>query len=193
MRNAVTLVHAMLRQHIQPGDVVVDATAGNGYDAQMMATRVGDHGVVYAFDVQEAAIDATRRLLEACDADVRVVHDGHQHMATHVEPRHHGRVRAVTFNLGYLPGHDHTCTTQAETTLEAIHAGMRLMAPGGLMTLVCYRHPEGERELAAIRAFAATLPQRDWIVTETQFPNMRGTPPIVITLFRLPDREQLAS
>lgn len=192
-RNAVAYAHMLLRQHLRPGDVAIDATAGNGFDTLMLAECVGPRGVVYAFDVQQPAIDATRQRVQAIAVNVQVIHDGHQYMAAHVAPDHQGLVRAVVFNLGYLPGHDHTRTTATATTLAAIQAGMQLLAHEGLMVVVCYRHPEGERELAAVRAFTACLHQHEWIATETQFVNLRGTPPVIVTLQRVPGREQTAT
>ena len=51
------------------------------------------------------------------------------------------------FNLGYLPGGDHSITTLKETTLEAISQGLELLAPEGIMTIVCYPgHKEGKNE-----------------------------------------------
>ncbi|MGG7060554.1 SAM-dependent methyltransferase, partial [Clostridium tertium] len=44
-----------LDQVISVGDIVVDATMGNGYDIKYIAEKVGDSGYVYSFDVQEEA------------------------------------------------------------------------------------------------------------------------------------------
>ena len=52
--------HALLQHVLQPGDVAIDATAGNGYDTLLLAQWVGDGGRIYAFDVQAQAIEATR-------------------------------------------------------------------------------------------------------------------------------------
>lgn len=45
---------------IRPGMHVADFGCGHGYYAIPIATRVGDTGKVYAFDVQEPAIEALR-------------------------------------------------------------------------------------------------------------------------------------
>ncbi len=37
------------------GDIVIDATMGNGHDTQFLAELVGENGHVYAFDIQESA------------------------------------------------------------------------------------------------------------------------------------------
>ena len=54
----------LLEDVISEGDIVIDATMGNGYDTKYLAEKVGESGVVYSFDVQEEAIKSTRKRLE---------------------------------------------------------------------------------------------------------------------------------
>ena len=49
------LAQEILRPLIRPGDLVIDATAGNGHDTLFLAECVGPAGKVLAFDVQAAA------------------------------------------------------------------------------------------------------------------------------------------
>lgn len=49
----------LLSSVITEGDTAVDATAGNGHDTLFLAQLVGDSGAVYAFDIQQQAVDAT--------------------------------------------------------------------------------------------------------------------------------------
>ena len=48
--------------YVRPGDIVIDATCGNGHDTLRLA-QMGP-GVLYAFDLQPEAIESTRALLE---------------------------------------------------------------------------------------------------------------------------------
>ena len=48
--------------YVRPGDIVIDATCGNGHDTLRLA-KMGPK-TVFAFDVQPEAIDATRALLQ---------------------------------------------------------------------------------------------------------------------------------
>lgn len=180
--NAVTYVHMLLRTHVEHGDVVLDATAGNGWDAAVLAEGIGAAGRLYCFDVQQVALDVTSARLRGADADVRMVKAGHEGMIDHIDTADMGRVRAITFNLGYLPGGDKAITTHVETTRRALDAAVNVMAPDGLMTIVCYRHAEGEREREAVASFLAGLDQDRWTATELQFVNQRGTPPVVFTV-----------
>ncbi|MBU3740959.1 MAG: 16S rRNA (cytosine(1402)-N(4))-methyltransferase [Candidatus Kapabacteria bacterium] len=188
--NAVSYVHMLLRQHLHAGDVVVDATAGNGFDARVMADLVGDEGTLYVFDIQQAALRATMQRLEGTGTRVNIMHAGHEQMSDLVSTEHHGGIRAITFNLGYLPGHDHAITTMVDTTLTAVSAGLAMLSSDGLMTIVCYRHPEGEREYAALMELVSALDQGLWVVSETRFVNQRGMPPVVVVIQRRPHREQ---
>ena len=45
-------------------------------------------------------------------------------------------VSCITFNLGYLPGGDHSVATRADSSIRAVESGLKLLKKGGLMTLL---------------------------------------------------------
>lgn len=142
------LAHARLAAHLRAGDRAVDATAGNGHDTVFLAEQVGAGGRVWAFDIQRQALEATQRRLRdrGLEGRVSLVSAGHETLAEHL-PRHaRGGLAAVMFNLGYLPGGDHRLVTRPETTQAALSAAWRLLAPGGLISLMVYRGHAGGRE-----------------------------------------------
>ena len=51
------MIHEILRPIIKPGDLVVDATLGNGFDTLFLAKAVGPQGKVIGFYIQECAIE----------------------------------------------------------------------------------------------------------------------------------------
>ena len=116
--------HRMIKEHIKEGDCCVDATAGNGNDTEFLCRLTGADGKVYAFDIQKAAVEHTKKRLEEAGLTERakVILDGHEHMENYVRET----VSAITFNFGYLPGGDHQIATQADTSIQAIEAGLRL-------------------------------------------------------------------
>lgn len=183
--NAVSYVHALLRTHLRGGDIVVDATAGNGWDAAVMASCIGT-GTLYCFDVQQTALDVTAVRLRGLPVDARLVLAGHETMRDHVDAPHRGHVRAVTFNLGYLPGGDKEITTMADTTRAALDAALSLLADDGVLTVVCYRHQEGERELDMCRAMFSSWEQGTVTCIETSFINQQGKPPVVFVAAKKP-------
>ncbi len=153
--------HGVVADLVAPGQCVIDATVGNGHDTLFLASLVGGDGRVYGFDVQTAAIDVTRHRLASYAAiptnpplaEVTLIARSHAQMQAHVPTKWHGHVAAIMFNLGYLPGRDHALTTRWPSTLAAIDAGRRLLAPGGVISVLSYPgHPAGRHELDGILA-----------------------------------------
>ncbi|HYF38023.1 MAG TPA: methyltransferase domain-containing protein, partial [Prosthecobacter sp.] len=98
--SAVGWAQLLMRDRIRPGDIVVDATAGNGHDTLFLAGLVGEAGHVYAVDVQEAAVKETRRRLAEAGIEegrASVVCAGHEGLRQIVWQEHHGRVKGVMF------------------------------------------------------------------------------------------------
>ena len=144
---------------VRPGETVIDATVGNGHDTVFLANCVGEGGRVIGFDIQERALELTRcRLLENGIALERVslFSRGHEFMGECVT----GPVGAVMFNLGYLPGGDHSITTQTAGTVSALEQAWKLLRPGGLISMLCYRgHPGALDETNAVRRWLEAFPK----------------------------------
>jgi predicted methyltransferase len=186
MLRAVEFSHHLLRERLFPGDMAIDATAGNGHDTHFLAQLTGPGGMVYAFDVQGEAIAATRTLLERWGVPAEswhLIQAGHETMAASIPETWHGRAGAVLFNLGYLPGSDKTVTTGAETTVAAMRAALTLLRPGGILVAVLYTgHPGGAHEAQAVHDFCAGLPPREFHSIEYRTLNFRSHPPSVIAI-----------
>ena len=170
LRSARYLAADILRRAVAPGDTVVDATMGNGHDTLFLCELVGEGGRVYAFDVQEQAVENTRkRLTEAGMMDRAALFClGHERMAEQVkEP-----VAAVVFNLGWLPGGDHSVTTHWETTRQAVDSALKLLRPQGVLVICAYPgHAEGDRERQALMNTLAALPPQEYNVLWHKFLN----------------------
>ncbi|MFG0333816.1 MAG: FAD-dependent oxidoreductase, partial [Maioricimonas sp. JB049] len=165
-RRLTQQAHDVVREVVVPGDVAVDATAGNGHDTRLLAQLVGDGGKVFAFDVQENALARTaKRLREAGLNNVTLLQRDHAELAEALPGDLHGRVAAVMFNLGYLPGSDHAIVTRTGSTLPALQAALVLLRPGGVLTVMVYRgHPGGQEEAAAVQHFLEGLDSSSWAV-----------------------------
>lgn len=152
--------------------LAVDGTAGNGHDALFLAQCVGEGGTVWAFDVQETALTATRTRLEAAQMAqrVRCVLDGHEHLERHLPPQ--AVIHGAMFNLGYLPGEPRNASapvvTRPETTLTALGTVLQRMASGGVLSVHIYTgHEGGEEECATLLQWAVQLPHPQWQVLHT--------------------------
>lgn len=176
---AITFSKRLLAQALAPGEIAVDATAGNGNDTVFLAGLVAPGGVVHGFDIQESALARTRdRLAAAGLAQAAVLHaTGHEHLAAVLPETARGRVRAVTFNLGFLPGGDASVVTLPGTTLAALDAACAVLAPDGVISVVCYTgHAGGRDEAAQVGAWCAGLDFAGWRVARYELANKPGDP-----------------
>lgn len=172
--------HREVAAVLRPGDVAIDATAGNGHDTVFLAERVGDAGKVFAFDVQAEAIAAARARVEAAGLTGRVefILASHATIVEHAAP---GSVAAVMFNLGYFPGGDHAVITRTGETLAALGAALVVLKPGGVLTVVCYPgHPGGDEESAAVESWSRRLDEGEFVaVVRRRTDTLRPSPFLV--------------
>ena len=189
LRSARYIAADALRQVVQPGDTVVDATLGNGHDTRMLAELVGENGHVIGFDIQPEAVARTGEALrEAGLANRCELHAiGHQHMADHVtEP-----IRAAVFNLGWLPGGDKSITTRWETTHAAIASALTLLLPGGVCTVCAYPgHAAGDEERHALMDWLASLRPQEYNVLHHRFLNAGPGAPECFIIQKNPDLKE---
>jgi len=182
--SALDIVQKILREHVKPGDLCIDATAGRGNDTAFLAEIVGEKGRVIAFDIQEDAVESTRSLLseKGLSDRAQVFLESHSEMGKYAAP---GSVSCITFNFGWLPKGDHNIFTKKETSIPAIEAGLDLLKEDGIMTLIIYYGREtGFEEKDALLEFLPTLDSSKYTVVEMPFINRSNCPPIPIVIFK---------
>lgn len=182
--NALSVVHSFWRSHLRAGDFAVDATAGNGYDTALLCRLVGPSGRVLALDIQQQAVDATNaRLARLGLAGVgQAVRASHAGLAALVPSESAG---AVVFNLGYLPGGDHSLFTVPQTTLPALRAALAVIRPGGFITVCAYSgKAQGTQERDAVLAWADALDCNRYKVHKELFAHRAAYPPIALCIVR---------
>lgn len=183
--SVLSFAHELAAARLRPGDCAIDATAGNGVDTLFLARAVGSGGRVHAFDIQDAALAATEARLakELPEGRRRVfLHlASHDKMMERIPEEDHGKVAAVMFNLGYLPGADQTVITRPSTTLPALETALTLLRKEGVLTVAVYPGHEGGRtEADAVEEWAAGLPQGSFQTVSYRFLNQRNHPPYLI-------------
>ena len=180
--NTLSMVHEFLRQHVAPGALCIDATAGKGRDTALLCRLAGDTGRVLAFDIQEEAVVQTKALLAAEGLTAQIILDSHANMAQYAQA---GTVDCVVFNFGRLPGGDPAIFTRAESSVAAIGAGLWLLKPGGVMAIALYYGKEngyGERD--AVLAYLRGLDDRCFSVLCCDWANRRNDPPMPIFIWK---------
>ena len=145
-----------IKQRLGEGGVAVDFTMGNGNDTLFLSETVGNSGKVYAFDIQEAALESTEERLKAAGApeNYTLICASHHLVKDYVkEP-----IDAGMFNLGYLPGSGKkSLTTMRETTMPAVEAAIELLKPDGALIIAVYPgHEEGALEGEMLREYFKT-------------------------------------
>ena len=184
IRSTTQTALLFISQYLRPGDVAVDATCGNGHDTAALAEMGA--GKIYAFDVQETAINNTKELLSQKNIPEKMVHlilDNHANMCKYVKEK----VQVIVFNLGYLPTADKSVTTGSSSTLQAVKEAMKLLNKDGLICITMYSgHPGGQEEKDALLDFAEKLDSRTWHTAYINLKNQRKNPPeiLLITLKR---------
>ncbi|GAA6493632.1 MAG TPA: methyltransferase domain-containing protein [Candidatus Bariatricus faecipullorum] len=173
-----------MEEQVKPGDICIDATAGNGNDTLTLCRLAGEKGKVYAFDIQKAALEKTGRRLEAEGLRAELILDGHEHMEKYVKEK--GEVSCIVFNFGYLPGGSHSLATRADTSIRAVEAGLSLLKKGGLMSLCIYSGGDsGFEEKEALLAWLKHLDGRRYLVIKSEYYNRPNHPPVPVLVIRV--------
>ncbi|MBQ9993471.1 MAG: class I SAM-dependent methyltransferase [Clostridia bacterium] len=182
--SALHVAHKFIADNVRPGDICIDATAGRGGDTAFLCELVGERGKVIAFDIQQEAIDSTRALLEKRGLSSIA----ELHLCSHSlmdEYAAEGTISCITFNFGWLPGGDHNIFTLPDTSIAAIDKGLRLLKPGGVMSLCIYYGREtGYAERDALLEHLATIDSDEYAVIVSQFVNRSGCPPIPVSIIK---------
>ena len=177
--------HHFIREHVKQGDICIDATAGNGNDTQLLCELVGEHGKVFAFDIQEKAVQHTKERLEQENLLPRaeVLLESHVNMKHYVEE---DSISCIVFNFGYLPGGDHSLATRKDTSIQAIHEGLKLLKKGGMMSLCIYSGGDsGFEERDAILEELKNLDSKRYLVILSSYYNRPNNPPIPVMVIKL--------
>ncbi|HXF29803.1 MAG TPA: class I SAM-dependent methyltransferase [Chlamydiales bacterium] len=172
----IDLSHALWKKLILPGDIAVDATAGNGHDSLYLATLPLQK--LFIFDIQKEAIAATRKRLKDVSIPLLFHECCHSKLDEVIQER---SIKLVVYNLGYLPGSDKQIKTGSKTTLQSIQVAMRLLVPGGCICITCYPgHVEGAHEEAQLIEVSSLLSPAEWCVSWHRFQNRKESPSLLI-------------
>jgi hypothetical protein len=182
--NPIDLAHGYWKSILKQGDLVIDATLGNGKDTLTLwniLENVGG-GQILAMDLQQKALENTHLLLEKYAPlsldHIVLLRRSHATFPENLKPE---SARLIVYNLGYLPGADKTLTTKAESTLQSLSNALPLLSRGGCLSITCYPgHPEGLVEYEAVQNFAQALSPTAYAVTSHVFCNRNLSPALIL-------------
>lgn len=177
--------HHFIKNHVKEGDFCIDATAGNGNDTLLLCQLVGETGKVIAFDIQEEALINTKKRLSGAEMSERaqILLESHVNMGQYAEEN---SVSCIVFNFGYLPGGNHDLATRKETSILAIHEGLRLLKKGGMMSLCIYSGGDsGFEERDAILKELKELNNKKYLVIVSEYYNRPNNPPMPVMILKL--------
>lgn len=163
-------------EHLHEGEVAADFTMGNGNDTLFLSKVVGEHGRVYAFDIQEEALVSTDKFLKENSApeNYTLICASHHLAKEYIkEP-----IKAGMFNLGYLPRSGRKqLYTMRETTMPAVEAAIDLLADDGVLIIAIYPgHEEGALEGDMLREYFKTLSRFKLCASEFRILNSPTSP-----------------
>ncbi|MDP1770799.1 MAG: class I SAM-dependent methyltransferase, partial [Methylobacter sp.] len=180
--------HDLIRDILHPGDIAIDATVGNGHDTVFLAEQVSPSGQVYGFDIQQAAIDSTReKFRQASTLDcLTLIHASHADLSDKISAHIHGKIKAIMFNLGYLPGGDKSVITQTDSTLTALTVAARILAVNGIITLLAYPgHQGGDQETDQVKKWCAQLDTEQFTVSTIYSTEHKDTAPRLFVIRKI--------
>ncbi|BAC14264.1 hypothetical conserved protein [Oceanobacillus iheyensis HTE831] len=181
LKGILHFAHYLLEESISEGEVVIDATCGNGNDTLFLSRVVGKSGHVYAFDIQQQAIQNTKQALEKYhNNNVTLIHGSHALIEDYVQ---HDVIGGAIFNLGYLPRSDKSIITKPDSTIEAIQKILTKLKKDGIIVIVVYYgHDGGTSEKEAVLKHVANLDQKLYNVLQYGFVNQKNYPPFILAI-----------
>lgn len=183
-QSPIDYAHQVWKQILSPGDWAIDATCGNGKDTLYLAQSIAPlSGGLIALDIQEAAITATKQLLDKhfSPDEKAFIHLCQQSHETFPEIARHKPIKIIVYNLGYLPGGNKNLTTLTPTTMISVKNALSLLAFQGMLSITCYPgHLEGAQEERALIEWASHLDPKLYIVCHLKWQNRKESPSLLM-------------
>jgi SAM-dependent methyltransferase len=189
VKSVLKFAHHLLEESIELGDLVIDATCGNGHDSLFLSDLVGENGRVLSFDIQEQAIQTTKqKLIQDERTNVTLIHDSHENLNEYLSIQKNVEVGGAIFNLGYLPRSDKKVITKGDSTLKAIQILLKYLRKDRLIVLVVYHgHEGGKEEKEMLLKYLLELDQKKYNVLRYGFINQKNNPPFILAIQKKQD------
>ena len=170
------LAHQFIRAHVKAGDKCIDATCGRGRDTALLCELAGPSGKVLAFDLQPAAIAATKALLAARG---QIIFEGVSEVSGAI------MTAMATTIVNIIPVFAMQAQEGKMFHPLAFTKTFALLKPGGVVSMcIYYGRNNGYAERDALLAAVAKLDPERFTVLRTEFVNRTGEPPIAVFIIK---------
>ncbi|MDO5724690.1 MAG: class I SAM-dependent methyltransferase [Tissierellia bacterium] len=181
--NVNDLAKFYIESYIKPSSKVLDLTLGNGKDALNLVNAIGDDGTFYGFDIQNEAIEKSRKLLESSKSKPKIILINECH--SKVRDIITENIDFAIMNLGFMPGGDKTIITKPKTTIKCIECVLKLMSAGAFFVISSYiGHDGGDIEQKEIDILLKNINQKDFNIIKFTFHNQKNSPAIFYSIER---------
>ena len=162
---------------IENKNIAVDMTCGRGNDTLFLAENFKQ---VYAFDIQECAINDTNKLLNDNSLNnYKLFNDSF----INIDKYDINNIDCVMYNLGYLPKGDKSIHTISTDTLESLKKVLKLMNKDGIISICFYPgFPSGKEESILLDNYLRTIDQKEFDVLKYDFINQVNNPPYLVLI-----------
>ncbi len=179
IKNTITLIdHILMSIDSSKINVAVDMTAGNGYDTKKILDILKPRKM-YCFDVQE---DAKNNTLARVGNRINFILDSHANIDSYITDS----IDIAIYNLGYLPGSNHSITTTYSEVIKSLKATLTLLSENGYILITIYPgHDEGYKEKVEVENFLRSISQKEYTIIKYDFINQINNPPYVISIYKI--------
>ncbi|NBG88765.1 tRNA (mnm(5)s(2)U34)-methyltransferase [Isachenkonia alkalipeptolytica] len=183
----------LLDQKLENGGTAVDATMGNGKDTLYLCQRVLPNGKVFAFDIQENALNNTLKLLKKealgtyIGSQIHCICDSHEYFDHYISES----VDVFMYNLGYLPGSDNSIITNPTTTIKSLDLALTMLKVGGIISIIVYYgHSGGMEEKKALEEYLGDISSEEYKIFQGTMPYNDHCPPIIYMIEKSRQKKQ---
>ncbi len=173
--NIVQYYHFLISEFLTEDCIAVDCTCGNGNDSLYLCNAMKGKGFLYAFDIQEEAIQNTKELLnKTCEFNnYSVIHDSHVNVDRYISEK----VQLAVYNLGYLPESKSGLSTNPRTTIPALEKMIKQLKLKGYILIAAYTGHDKGLERNDIFEYLEKLDDRLYKVINHRIININNYPP----------------
>lgn len=185
-RKTTFWVQELLKPYVEKARVLVDGTAGNGWDTLYLIKHSSKNAQIFSFDIQPNALESTKTLVEKENLEgldkVTFICSNHRKFQEYIkEP-----IDVAMMNLGYLPNGDKSLTTQAEDSLETVTQLMVRLRLHGAISVICYPgHSEGKKEYKVISDFLSSISSKEFQIMRIEKWNHIAESPVAFLIERI--------